>query len=124
MKITVDFDGTCVEHKFPLIGKDNPLADTVLKLLVLKGHQLILNTMRSGLYLEQAVNWFKEKNIKLYGINRDPEQILWTDSPKAYSELNIDDRDIFMKLKLDSSGKSYMVDWEEVYKELLNKKIL
>lgn len=124
MTITVDFDGTCVEHMYPMIGKDNPLAENVLKLLVLKGHKIILNTMRSGLFLDQAVKWFEERNIPLYGVNKDPNQVIWTSSPKAYSELNIDDRDIFMKLKNDSSGKGKMVDWEEVYKELLMKKIL
>ena len=44
--ISVDFDGTCVSHEFPNIGKDIG-AVPVLKALVENGHQLVLFTMRS-----------------------------------------------------------------------------
>ena len=46
MIISIDFDGTCVTHEFPLIGKDIG-AVPILKKLVQRGHQLILFTMRS-----------------------------------------------------------------------------
>jgi len=46
MDICIDFDGTCVSHEFPLIGKDIG-AIPVLKELVEAGHKLILFTMRS-----------------------------------------------------------------------------
>ena len=46
MVIAVDFDGTCVTHEFPKVGKDIG-AVPVLKKLVEKGHQIILHTMRS-----------------------------------------------------------------------------
>lgn len=46
MVIAVDFDGTCVTHEFPKIGKDIG-AIPVLRKLVEKGHQIILYTMRS-----------------------------------------------------------------------------
>lgn len=39
--IALDFDGTCVSHKFPEIGKGIG-AIPVLKELVAKGHKLIL----------------------------------------------------------------------------------
>lgn len=64
MKIGIDFDGTCVTHDYPRIGKDIG-AVPVLKELVERGHKLILNTMRSGKELEDAVEWFK-KMISLY----------------------------------------------------------
>lgn len=41
MVIAVDFDGTCVTHEFPKIGKDIG-AIPVLRKLVEKGHQIIL----------------------------------------------------------------------------------
>ena len=41
MIIAVDFDGTCVTHKYPDIGEDIG-AVPVLKELVDKGHRLIL----------------------------------------------------------------------------------
>ena len=41
MNIAIDFDGTCVSHEFPEIGKDID-AIPVLKELIKSGHNLIL----------------------------------------------------------------------------------
>ena len=46
MIIAVDFDGTCVTHEFPRVGKEIGAAE-VLKELTDKGHKIILFTMRS-----------------------------------------------------------------------------
>ena len=46
MTINIDFDGTCVTHDFPNIGKSIG-AERILKRLTDNGHQLILFTMRS-----------------------------------------------------------------------------
>jgi predicted mannosyl-3-phosphoglycerate phosphatase (HAD superfamily) len=46
MIIAVDFDGTCVTHEYPRIGRDIGAAP-VLKRLTDAGHKLILWTMRS-----------------------------------------------------------------------------
>ena len=46
--ICIDFDGTCVTHDFPKMGKDIG-AVPVLKRLVGRGHKLILWTMRSSI---------------------------------------------------------------------------
>ena len=71
MDILVDFDGTCTTHDFPYVGKEIGAAE-VLRDLVLAGHQLILFTMRSdtrsGNYLKDAVKWFEQNDIPLYGI--------------------------------------------------------
>ena len=71
MDIIIDFDGTCVTHEFPEIGKDIG-SDIVLKKLISHGHNLILFTMRCdldhsvykngieippGKYLTEAVEW-------------------------------------------------------------------
>ncbi|GHU10968.1 hypothetical protein FACS1894151_10560 [Spirochaetia bacterium] len=98
MKIAVDFDGTCVTHEYPHIGKDIG-AVVVLKQLVNMGHKIILNTMRSGLELEAAVNWFKENGIDLYGVNEDPGQKEWTKSPKVFANIYIDDAALGCPLK-------------------------
>ena len=90
MYIAIDFDGTCVTHDYPRIGKDIH-AVNVLKSLVANGHKLILNTMRSGKELDEAVNWFKEHNIELFGVNENPTQKSWTASPKVYAHMYIDD---------------------------------
>ena len=46
MIIGVDFDGTCVTHEFPKVGREIGAAQ-VLKRLTDVGHQIILFTMRS-----------------------------------------------------------------------------
>ena len=81
MYIAVDFDGTCVTHDYPRIGKEIG-ATKVLKHLVEAGHKLILNTMRSGKELQDAIHWFNENGIELYGVNENPIQKHWTTSPK------------------------------------------
>ena len=96
--ILLDFDGTCVAHEYPYVGDDIG-AQQVLHDLVNNGHQLILFTMRSEInYLDDAVAWFQEQGISLYGVQSHPEQKSWTASPKAYGELIIDDTMLGVKL--------------------------
>jgi hypothetical protein len=127
--INLDFDGTCVSHEFPKVGNDIGAVE-VLKRLVENGHKLILFTMRSdrkeakpvvdpsiqnvtGKFLTDAVNWFKENDIPLYGIQKNPTQQNWTTSPKSYAELMIDDSALGCPLKIDKniSDKPF-VDWK------------
>lgn len=98
--ICVDFDGTCVTHEYPNIGKEIG-ATEVLKQLTNKGHKLILFTMRSGKELQDAINWFKERDIPLFGVNENPEQHTWTSSPKPYAHLYIDDAALGCPIKYD-----------------------
>ena len=130
MEICIDFDGTCVTHEFPKVGKDIG-ALPVLNKIANAGHNLILFTMRSdieevtsndygihkqaGNYLTDAVNWFKENNIKLYGINTNPSQTSWTKSPKAYGQLYIDDAALGCPLiyNPEISDRPF-VDWTKV----------
>ena len=139
MFIAIDFDGTCVKHVFPNVGEDIGAAP-VLRDLVDAGHKLILNTMRSdnkkvkakggiygepGDYLTQAVNWFKAREIELYGINNNPTQKHWTESPKVYAEIYIDDSAIGCPLihPEDPDEKPY-VDWRKVRYELEERGLL
>jgi len=121
MVICIDFDGTVVTHEYPKIGKDIG-AVPILKKLTDNGHQLILWTMRSGNELREAIHWFGENNIPLYGIQRNPTQGGWTESPKAYAELYIDDAGLGAPLKTDLEySKRPFIDWYKAYIELSNK---
>lgn len=118
MTLVVDFDGTCVTHEYPEIGKDIGAAP-VLKRLSDKGHKIILFTMRSEPVdpngrntLKEAVDWFERKGIKLYGINENPSQKSWTKSPKAHGNIYLDDHALGAPLKFYKSGAFY--DWEKV----------
>jgi hypothetical protein len=116
IEIGIDFDGTCVAHEYPKIGHDIG-AVPVLKRLVENGHRLILNTMRSGKELIEAVEWFKANDIPLYGINENPTQKQWTQSPKVYAQLYIDDAALGCPLATPLTGGGYKrpyVNWEKV----------
>ena len=131
MVIGIDFDGTCVTNNFPQMGKDIG-AVPILKELVERGHELILFTMRSnvletdnnaflkkGNYLDEAVNWFAENGIYLYGIQTNPTQKDWTSSPKADCQLYIDDAALGCPLTTDLNiSRLPFVDWQKV-KQLL-----
>lgn len=121
MTIAIDFDGTCVTHEYPEIGRDLG-ATTTLKTLVDNGHKLILLTMRSGKTLENAKHWFEERGIILYGVNENPSQKRWTESPKVYANLYIDDANLGTPLIKNSiaSDRPY-VDWKLVLIDLYNR---
>jgi hypothetical protein len=137
MTIAIDFDGTCVTHDFPKVGKDIG-AVPVLKRLTEAGHELILFTMRSAKAgispvtgeqeeggLEDAIKWFQDHDIPLYGIQRNPTQDSWTTSPKCYAQLYIDDAALGCPLINNPRiHKRPFVDWQEVECELLSRDIL
>jgi hypothetical protein len=128
MKIAVDFDGTLVTHEYPNIGQDIG-AVPVLKRLVEAGHKIILNTMRCGPELKAAVNWFKKNGIPLYGVNEDPGQKEWTQSPKVFANMYIDDAALGCPLITPVSlypndkviGRPF-VDWQEVERIFFDRK--
>ena len=130
MIIAIDFDGTCVTHEFPQVGHDIG-AVPVLKALVEQGHHLVLFTMRSdvvnpsggdpelhlesGNYLTDALYWFKQKGIPLYGVQTNPTQHTWTTSPKAYAQLYIDDAALGCPLlHVPEYSSRPFVDWSTV----------
>jgi len=118
MIFAIDFDGTCVTHDYPKVGKDIGAAP-VLRRIVDAGGKLILWTMRSDNRpdgtspLSDAVNWFRENKIPLFGIQRNPDQDKWTSSPKAYAKIYIDDAALGCPLIYPEGEKPY-VDWQTV----------
>ena len=124
MYIAIDFDGTCVTHDYPRIGKEIG-ATEVLKRLVEAGHKLILNTMRSDKELQDAVNWFKKNGIELYGVNENPTQKRWTNSPKVYAHMYIDDAALGCPLiNAPELSDRQFVDWDSVGRKLIQMGII
>lgn len=135
--VAVDFDGTCVTHEFPKVGKELPYCVETLKKIVAHGGRLILWTMRSNHiappiipagpdncvnpiiacdmdnYLDHAINWFYERGIPLWGIQENPEQKTWTTSPKAYAHIYIDDAADLGTYTMEDANLSErrFVDW-------------
>jgi hypothetical protein len=137
MIIGIDFDGTCVTHAFPEVGEDIG-AEPILKRLVKRGHKLVLWTVRSNQapyadspdpklrdYLYEAVKWFADRDIPLYGINENPKQGSWSSSRKAYCELYIDDAALGCPLAFDAEkSQRLFADWNIIEEYLLRRGIL
>jgi len=114
MYICIDFDGTVVDHRFPDIGEPVPDAIKWMKEWQRAGARLILFTMRSGKHLDEAQRWFLWHNIGLYGINHNPDQDSWSDSPKAYGHLYIDDAAFGCPLSTIPGFSRPSVEWGRV----------
>ena len=108
LKLAIDFDGTIVEHRYPEIGRVRPFAFETLTSLQQKGHHLILWTHRSGLRLEEAVEFCRVNGIKFYAVNKNYPEEKWNenDSRKILADYYIDDR---MVCGLPSWGAIYKI---------------
>jgi hypothetical protein len=116
MYIAIDFDGTIVEHKYPDIGGEVPGAIRWMKEFQAAGAKLILWTMRcdsesQGPVLTQAVEYCRKNGVEFYGINSNPGQVSWSNSPKAYAHIYIDDAAFGCPLQWHLHGGRAMVDW-------------
>ena len=79
------------------------------------------------MFLDDAVNWYKEKGIELYGINENPKQEEFSSSPKVYANYYIDDKSFGSPVKMekdeDDKEKPY-VNWENVRNLLIENNII
>lgn len=99
ISICVDFDGTLCDHQYPRIGKENEHCFEVMcKWTTQYNVGWILDTMRSGVELEQAVKWCEERGMKFYGIG------------------SIDDRNLGVPLIMEE-GHRPRVDWKTIDEE-------
>ena len=121
MVLSVDFDGTCVTHEYPNVGK-NIGAEIVLREISLN-HDIICVSMRSdeqvdstGIDTIKAIkNWFKKEGIELTAINDNPEQKKWSKSRKIYANIYIDDQFLGCPLQMntDYSDRPF-VNWFKI----------
>ena len=123
MIICIDFDGTIVDHCFPEIGKPVPGAIQWMKRLNSYGAKLILYTMRSDsnrfpAALSEAVHYLRENGVELYGVNENPTQFSWTDSPKVFGDVYVDDAALGCPLIFLKGFNRPCVDWGKVGPEL------
>ena len=118
MIIAVDFDGTIVEHKYPLIGKEIPFAIKSLKQIQQKGHDIILWTYRHGKELDEAVKFCSDRGLTFDAVNNSfkDEEFDNKCSRKIYADIYIDDRNL---LGIPEWGKIYeMIAEKEKDKKL------
>jgi len=113
LTIAVDFDGTIVTHEYPKIGKERTFAIETLKQLIQDGHRLILWTVREGQYLDDAVNWCRERGVEFYAINRDyPEE-----EPEKNNHFS---RKLKVDMWIDDRNIGGIPDWGTIYRMINN----
>lgn len=115
MIIAVDFDGTIVDHRYPDVGDESPGAFQWLKRFQDAGANLMLWTMRGNEYLQDAVEFCQKNGVEFWGVNCNPDQVVWTNSNKQYAHLYIDDAAFGCPLRQHPrSGSRECVDWSVV----------
>lgn len=111
MIIAVDFDGTIVEHKYPMIGKEIPFATATLRQLMKDGHKLILWSVREGDLLQEAVDWCEKRGVRFYAVNADLDE---DGADKAGSEHF--SRKVKAHMFIDDRNLGGLPDWGTIYK--------
>jgi len=102
LTIAVDFDGTLVEHKFPVIGEAYPGAFEALLALQSQGHDIMLFTCREdceeGPYLTEAVEYCRGKGLEFVSVNENTPyyKSLGFGCRKPYFDILVDDRSGFL----------------------------
>lgn len=99
MIVAIDFDDTIAECAFPGIGAEIPGAVDTIKLIISRGHRVILHTCRTNFEtdghrpLDEAVEWLRARGIELYAVNDNPvSRMKYGAQSKVYADLYIDDR--------------------------------
>ena len=106
MIISIDFDGTVVEHRYPKIGEEIPHATEVLKKLQADGHKLVLWTVREGRQLEEAIEWCRDRGVEFSAIN---------ETLRSSGEHSHNTRKIDADIYIDDCNIGGRFDWESVY---------
>ena len=107
-----------VKHKYPFIGEPNPNAIEFMREYTEKFNVgWILDTMRSGKLLEEAIGYIESHGIKLYGVGINPTQHAWTSSSKPYGIYRWDDNSAGAP-KICEDGERPYLDWVTIDKEM------
>ena len=98
--ISVDFDGVLHSGSYPNIGKPNNRLIAYLINCRKCGIKVILNTMREGKTLDDAVNFCKTNKLEFDCVNNNlPEMIeIYGNNPrKIYADYYLDDNVAIVK---------------------------
>jgi len=97
MIISIDFDGTIVEEAYPLVGKMMPEANIYINKLFSEGHEIIINTCRSGKYEGDAEDFLIKHGIHFNQINSNLPHVIefyGRDTRKISADLYIDNKQL------------------------------
>lgn len=109
MTISIDFDGTICELAYPAVGEIKKDAAFYIKKLHNDGHEIIINTCRSGKYEGDAVDFLFRHNIPYHYIN--------SNMPRLIEQYGQDTRKISADVYIDDKCLMGLPDtWEEIYR--------
>jgi len=109
MIISVDFDGTIVEHEYPKIGSLKPGAKEALKAFHKAGHKIAIWSCRQGA---------QEREVRLFMINHDiPFDTINTPVP-GY---DLGTRKIYADIYIDDKGMRFEDNWDILRQLIVGK---
>ena len=103
----VDFDGVLCYDEWPKIGKPLERNIEYIKALRSFGNKVILWTCRTGLRLDHAVEWCRERGLEFDAVNENLPEVIayYGDNPRKISaDYYIDDRAFLIDFETDASG--------------------
>lgn len=115
--VAVDFDGTLVHNRFPGIGAATHGARILRTIQREHGALIILWTCRAGRQLQDAVAWCRQHDLRLFGVNHNPNQRGKLASPKVFADVYVDERGL-LPTSQDRNGKLF-VDWPAIEPRLV-----
>lgn len=117
LQVAIDFDGTIVEHAYPDVGAPVNAALSWIRAWKEAGAKIYLWTMRDGDELIEAVQYCTRGGVEFDAVNTNISQKSWTDSPKLYAHVYVDDAAYGCPL-IRTSTRPY-VDWNKVGPEVM-----
>lgn len=129
MIIYLDFDGTVVEHQYPIIGRYNKGSLELVRKLQDAGHEIVLNTYRIEIKdnsFEESMSYLNDSKI-IHPITKYTDVKIhpldWNlDAAIELGELFIDDIAKGIPLIPAVYSNTKMVDWDTIENELkINK---
>jgi hypothetical protein len=126
--IAIDFDDTIAKLTPDLVPTTLvPDADTVINYLHDIGCFIIIWTCRSKKYIPSMIKFLEDKKIKYDAINKNAPWNHFTDSPKAFCHLSIDDTGLceinWKQIKEIAKQRITKEKAKNVAKEILNEKV-
>lgn len=106
--LAIDFDGTIATESFPEVGTLIKDADVVIRKLYDEGHDIIINTCRTGKYEGLAEYFLRDNNIPFHFIN--------SNLPRVLDQYKQDCRKISADFYIDNRNIGGLPSWKEIYK--------
>lgn len=105
--LAIDFDGTIATDSFPEVGTLREDADVIIRKLYEDGHDIIINTCRTGKYEGLAEYFLVDNNIPYHFIN--------SNLPRVIDTYKQDCRKISADFYIDNRNICGLPSWKEIY---------